>query len=87
MHLHPSEVGPGQVLHAVPDDEKAFHVCQAGVHGGKPGQHHVSRSAHAWSALPHVHEGKCVEISPQPFVFQSRRHSDSVETERSDYHW
>lgn len=63
MHLYPPEVRRGEVLPAVSDDAEAVHVCQAGVHGGKPRQHHVSGSAHSWSALPHVSEGEVMKSS------------------------
>ena len=60
VHLYPPEVRCGEVLPALSNDEEAFHICQAGVHGGEPRQHHVSGGAHSWSALPHVPEGKFV---------------------------
>lgn len=69
MHLYPPEVRRGEVLPAVSDDQEAVHVCQAGVHGGKPRQHHVSRSAHSWSAVPHVSEGEVMELSEQESCF------------------
>lgn len=67
VHLYPPEFRRGEVLPAVSDDAEARQVCQAGVHGGKPRQPHVSGSAHSWPALPHVSEGELIGLP----VFQT----------------